>query len=270
VTHLDALLLGALQGLTEFLPISSDGHLALLQLGLGLKLEGRDFLGFEILLHAGSLIALFVAYQGTWQRLLTSLWTPGQRGDRHTMLLLIIATLPGVIAGLLWQDVFAEQFRGLGWLGTFFLVTALLLVLAEREVQGRRRRTLALHDVPWLGALLIGIAQALALLPSLSRSGATASAARALGLSREEALDFAFLLAAPILLGAVLLTSVQVWMGDITLPPASVTLTGFITSLVVSLWAVHWLRRLVSRRPLSVFCWYLVPVGLTCLGLSLR
>jgi undecaprenyl-diphosphatase len=265
MTAIQSLALGILQGLTEFLPISSDGHLTILEALLRTTLTGRDMLGFMVVLHAGSLIALLACYGSTWLTLARSILPGGAARDRRLLLVLAVATVPGVIAGLLFEDILATMFRGPVWLGAFFLLTAALLIIGEREARDAQRE---LQDPARLGlgqALLIGLAQAAALLPSLSRSGSTVSAGRLVGLSRRAALDFSFLMAAPILGGAVLLVMKHVWEGEVALPPLPLTMLGFGASLVTSVACVAWLRKLVGGTPLSVFCWYLVPLGLGCI-----
>ncbi len=265
MTAIQALLLGILQGLTEFLPISSDGHLTILEALLQTPLSGRDLLGFTVVLHAGSLIALLACYRATWMRLLRCLAPGGDRSDRRLVGALIVATIPGVLAGLALEELLATMFRGPLWLGAFFLLTAVLLIIGERNAPAHREETTDLSKLTMLQALCIGLAQATALLPSLSRSGSTVSVGRLAGLSRRAALDFSFLMAAPILGGAVLLVVLQVAKGDVTLPPLPITTLGFVASLVTSIACVTGLRRLVGGTPLSIFNWYLVPLGLACL-----
>ena len=260
MTLLHAILLGALQGLTEFLPISSDGHLSLLQPFLAVDLGGREFLAFEIVLHAGSLLALLLCYGRTWWELATSPFT-GEREKQRLLLALALATVPGVVAGLLFEDALSG-FRSPAALGVGFIVTASVLVAGERFAAASKDQRLSIGFLP---ALLVGVAQALALLPSLSRSGLTVSAGRLAGLSRRQALDFSFLMAAPILAGAVMLVSLRALSGEVSLPPANLTVAGFLSSLGVSLVTVLTLRRAVARFPLSLFAWYLVPLGLLCL-----
>lgn len=266
MTALQSLALGLLQGLTEFLPISSDGHLTILEALFQTSLTGRDMLGFMVVLHAGSLVALLTCYGSTWLTLVRSLLPGGAARDRRMLLVLAVATVPGVIAGLLLEEILATMFRGPIWLGVFFLLTAVLLIIGEREARDPKNEV---QDPAQLGlgqALLVGLAQAAALLPSLSRSGSTVSVGRLVGLSRRAALDFSFLMAAPILGGAVLLVALQAWKGAVALPALPLTALGFGASLVTSVACVAWLRRLVGGTPLSVFCWYLVPLGLACIA----
>jgi undecaprenyl-diphosphatase len=240
VTLRQAIFIGALQGLTEFLPVSSDGHLVLANILLRISLTGNDALGYDIVLHGGSLLALLLLYRQTWTRLLHSGWR-GTNDARRRIGLLLLGTVPGVIAGLLMQDAIGHM-RSLHAAGIGFLITGTILMLGE-HIGRLRRNTTERMTVPH--ALLIGIAQAVAILPGVSRSGSTISAGRALGMERRAALDFYFLLAAPIIAGAVGKTLLDAWTGSIVFPPISIAFTGFLASFIVSLLAIRLLQLLV-------------------------
>ncbi len=257
-----AIIVGIVQGITEFLPISSDGHLVLADRLLNLPLDGRDALGFDILLHAGSLLAILLVYRRTWIGLINGLLR-GDSGARTTTGLLIVATIPGVIAGLLFEDVVSGM-RSFTAAGLGFLVTAAVLIIGERI--GRRHEGSGIITVRH--ALLIGIAQAVAILPGVSRSGCTISTGRALGLKRSDALDFSFLMAAPIIAGAVGKTLIDAFQGDVIFPAMNVSLTGFITSFIVSLGAIMLLKLIVVKRSLAVFSWYLIPLGVVLVSID--
>lgn len=259
MTVVQAVFVGVIQGLTEFLPVSSDGHLVLADLLFHLPLEGRDALGFDILLHAGSLVALLVAYRTTWTELVTS----SIRGNRESLRLvglLVLGTIPGVAAGLLFSDMIGDL-RSLTAAGLGFFVTGLALVLGERlgrEGNDEKRPTVT-------QALYIGIAQTLAILPGVSRSGLTIATGRAFRLPRAQALDFSFLLAIPIVGGAVVKTLLDAFQGSVVFPSAAVSAAGFIASLLVSMVAIAFLRRFVVRRSLAIFAWYLIPLSVLLL-----
>jgi undecaprenyl-diphosphatase len=258
-----AIIVGFVQGLTEFLPVSSDGHLVLVDALLQLPMQGRDALGFDILLHAGSLLAILIVYRATWADLLLRFFRMEKTALRMIGLLLV-ATVPGVIAGLSFDDT-VSNLRSYTAAGLGFLATGLILIIGE-EVG--RRRALRNEDLASLGvsqALLIGIAQAVAILPGVSRSGSTISVGRALGLGRPQALDFSFLMAAPIIAGAVGKTLVDAWQGQIIFPAMPISLTGFVVSFIVSMFAIILLKMLVVRRSLAVFSWYVIPLGIALL-----
>jgi undecaprenyl-diphosphatase len=266
VTHLSALLLGALQGLTEFLPISSDGHLVLVGSFLDGALEGRSALGFDILLHAGSLAALLLVDRRMWWRLLTSVF----RGDRDGLRLLgliILATIPAGIAGMFLEDLIADRLRSPTAAGLGFLVTAIMLISGEQI--GKRAKG-GIDKVDWARAFLLGCVQSVAILPGVSRSASTASFGRVFGLDRRAAIDFSFLMAVPVIGGAIAKTVVDALRGSVVFPELSVSLAGLAAAFGVSLFAILLLRRLVSRYSLAWFAWYLIPLGLCAIAYDWR
>lgn len=256
---LGAVIRGAVQGVTEFLPISSDGHLVVVGHFLGETGSGRDALGFDILLHCGSLIAILVVFRDAWIRVLRGLFALDPAACRMAGMI-AVATVPGVIAGLFFEDAVAGM-RSLTAASVGFLVTAAFLVAGE--FIGRRR---AARTPGFVDALLIGVAQAMAILPGVSRSGLTVGTARSLGVERPSALDFSFLMALPIIAGAVAKTGLDAFDGQVAFPPLAVSLAGFATSLVVSVAAAAFLRRFVLRNSFAWFAWYLVPLALLLLA----
>jgi undecaprenyl-diphosphatase len=255
---LTAAILGVVQGLTEFLPISSDGHLVLADYLLGVELGGRDALGFDILLHGASLLTILLVDRALWVKLLSSPFRRDKEGMR-LLLLLAVSIVPAGIAGLLFADVIAGELRSVAYAAAGFAVTAAVLILGERAGRGGSR---GMESMTLSRTLLVGCAQAIALLPGVSRSGCTTSAARALGLSREAALRFSFLMVVPAILGALAKTALDVADGSVEFPPLGSSLVGFAASFVVSLGAIAFLRRFVARHSLSWFAWYLLPLAL--------
>lgn len=258
---LHALILGAIQGLTEFLPISSDGHLVLAAHLLGTSLEGRSALGFDILLHGGSLLALLILDVAVWWKLLMSLFTPKDREGRRTVLMLIVATIPAVIAGLLLEDIIALQLRSITAAAAGFLITAIFLVTGERVGKNKGSS----KQITALTALVMGCLQAFAILPGVSRSGSTISAGRVMGLNRRDALNFSFLMAVPIIAGAIAKTLLDAFEGTVAFPPLPVSVIGFVASFIVSLGAITFLRRMVSNYSLAWFAVYLIPLAMLLL-----
>lgn len=259
MTTSQALWLGLIQGATEFLPISSTGHLMLFESFYGIPLDPRSMQGFNIVLHAGTLLALLLMYVRTWKRLLCALVSPDTEG-RKLILLLILATIPAGVVGIVFVEAIANaNAPTLTALG--FLLTAVFLLLAERAKQ---RGTMA-HLSP-MHALLIGCAQAVALLPSVSRSGLAYGGARLLGISRQDSLDFSFLIALPAIAGATLFTAWDVRVGNVIFPSSDILVAGFLSSLLSSILAILVLRLLVRRMALSWFAIYLIPLSLILLG----
>jgi len=251
----DALFLGILQGLAEFLPISSSGHLILLETWLPLSMDPRSLLAFDILLHTATALALLLCYAGTWWRIMKSPFT-GDRTHRRLLLLLIIATIPGAIIGAFFEEAVAGQFRSIASVAVAFLITSTLLLAAHRA-----RGKLTTERMAWKQALPIGLMQAVALIPGISRSGSTISMGQMMGLRREEALDFSFLMAFPIIVGASLSAFMDFMSGNVVPLPLAVVLTGFLSSFGVSMIAILLLRRFVARHSLAWFALYLVPLA---------
>ena len=184
-----AFMLGLVQGLAEFLPISSSGHLTLLQMFFGIE---EAPLMLDVLLHLGTLLAVLIVY---WKRVWKMICHP----FRSELKWLVVATIPTVIATLLLDDWVDKLFAG-NYLAFGFLLTSFVLILGETL---NRLRTKYRKHVKWYDAIIIGCGQALAIAPGLSRSGCTISAGMATGLSRNRAADFAFLMSIPAILGAM-------------------------------------------------------------------
>jgi len=256
---LQAAFLGILQGFTELLPVSSSGHLALAERAFGLTIP-LGFLGFDVLLHLGSLCALLLCYPRTWVRILGSPFT-GDRSFRRLFFLLILVTVPAGLAGVFYGEAL-DTLRSPFALGIGFLISGLALVLAERASQRRSYNSLRLWET-----LFIGVAQAIALPPSISRSGMTIAASRFLGLARTDAVDFSFLMAVPAIAGAVVFTGMKVLKGSAALPPLPVSSIGFLASFVASVVAVLTLKILTRRFSTAWFALYLIPLAVILLAL---
>ena len=256
---MQAFWLGLVQGLTEFLPISSSGHLDLIQKLFGLSTE--NFLTLDVLLHVGTLIAVIVVY---WQRLWKMILDLFKNPLKSEIWLLVIATVPAVIASLLFDfddKAFSTQF-----LGFAFLITTLILWLADL-ISGVSFET---KEVKWYNAVVMGLMQALAILPGVSRSGSTISGGIASGLSRKRSADFAFLMSVPAILGAIVLELVKnggaVFSGSLIeqMGGALPLLAGMITSAVFGFVAIKFMLSIVRRIRLT---WFGVYTGL--LGIAI-
>jgi undecaprenyl-diphosphatase len=232
-----AIVLGAVQGLTEFLPVSSSAHLFLVPKLLGWTYSG---LAFDVALHWGTLLALLVAFGADWWALLVGLvrGTDETRGAaRSTWLKIIVATIPGAVAGVLLKDVAESGLRQMPLQAVMLFVFGFLLWWVDRVSPSRDRTP------GWGAALLMGFAQALALVPGVSRSGITITAGRAAKLERVAAARFSFLLATPITFGAGLL-ELRHFTADVA--PATLAV-GVLTSAVVGLLAIRGLLRWLAR-----------------------
>lgn len=255
---MQALFLGLLQGFTELLPVSSSGHLALGEKFFAIQIP-QGFLGFDVLLHAGSLLALLLCYHKMWVRILRSPFVADRAGMRMFMLLIIV-TIPAGLAGIFFGEAL-DAMRSPFALGMGFLVSAAVLLVAERVPGKRSFTSLNVWEV-----LCIGIAQVFALLPSISRSGMTIAACRGLKLKRGDAVDFSFFMAVPAIAGATLFTFIKVINGSLVLPSLAVSSVGFLASFGASIFAVLFLRAFVQRFSTAWFALYLIPLAVLLLA----
>ncbi len=254
-----ALVLGVLQGVTEFLPISSSGHLVIVPWLLGWT---NASLVFDTLVHWGTLGAVVLYFRQEVSFYLRaalhslrsrSLNVPGAR----VAWAIAVGTIPGVLAGMLLEAQFEQLFQSPRAVGGFLLVTAFLLTMSER--MGRRVRPL--ESVQLRDGWIVGLAQALAITPGISRSGATIAAGLLRGLEREAAARYSFLLGIPLIFGAGLLQVAQLMTGVEQAEPATFLLTGFVAAFVSGLAAIHALLRFVRRYPLYGFAVYCFLLG---------
>lgn len=260
----EAVLLGVVQGITEWLPISSSAHLVMAQELLDLPVP----IFYDVVLHTGTLLAVLVVYRERLTRIAAAfiLWPAAARRagwgralwddpDRRLGALLAVGTLPIVAVGVLLEDYVDAGFQSLRTTGIELAVTGLVL-FSTHWAHARQER---LRDVGPMQALLIGVAQATAILPGISRSGATIAAAMHAGVERSKAADFSFLLAVPALLGALVFKADEA--GDVRAVGVTATLVGFVVSFVVGYASLRWLLGVVRRWGLLPFAPYCVIVG---------
>ncbi|MHB8706017.1 MAG: undecaprenyl-diphosphate phosphatase [Coriobacteriia bacterium] len=266
MSPLQALILGITQGITEFLPISSDGHLILVPALFGWERFG---LGFDVVLHAATLAATIAYFRRDVGRLAVALVTrgTGRVRERRLAWVLIAATVPSVIVALGFEPL-VERVETLAMpvqvaiVGVFLLVTAALLGGAELLARRVEHTTDAAEDISWPRALGIGLAQGFAVAPGLSRSGTTIAAGVALGLKREEAARFSFLLSIPII-GAATAKKIllDVIVGGEALPAALPLIVGLVTTAIVGYGAIAVLLPFVRKHSLWAFAIYTAIAG---------
>jgi undecaprenyl-diphosphatase len=259
VTVLQAAILGVVQGLTEFLPISSDGHLAVTYRLMG----SSPNLSFEVFLHAATLIAMLTYFWSDIVRLLSSLLPKNRErsGDRKLVLLIAVATVVSAVVALALSDVVQPLSESMVAVALGFLGTTLLLVVAE-VVDKRTRRLAGPEDLGLVKLGAIGLLQGLAVLPGLSRSGSTISGGMLFGLSREDAARFAFLLGIPIIALASAKDTVDILGGASHLPGTPVALVvGFAAAGLCGYGAIWGLLRFVKTHSLYWFAAYTGVLG---------
>jgi len=262
LTVFQSFVLGALQGLAEFLPISSSAHLALAPWAFGWPEPG---LAFDVALHVGSLAALLWYFRAEWialARAAVSILATRrvETVEQHRVILLVIATIPGGIAGLLLEKKAETAFRAPALTATALIVMGALLWIVDARASRERK----LDSFTKLDAFLTGCAQAFALIPGVSRSGATITAARSLGFDRESAATFSFMMSMPIIAAAAVLKVPK------ALAESGVTLSltvAVLTAAVSSVFAITVLLRYVKHRGLGVFAVYRFVLGAAVLAL---
>lgn len=255
---LQALVLGIVQGIAEFLPISSSGHLVLVPAIFGWE-EFAGNVAFDVLLHAASLTAVVVYFRHDLWNMVLAVFSRGEAraADRRLAWLIVAGTFVTGVIGLAFDDFFESLFHSPLWTGVFLLVTAVFLTAAEKL---SHVRTIPEH-MTLRQALLISLAQAAAIAPGISRAGATISAGLTVGLTRDQAARFSFLLSTPIILLATAKTAYDALSEASTMPTPTACVVGFTASALASYAAIAWLLSYLKNRPLYPFAVYTACVG---------
>ena len=243
---LHSLILGIVQGLAEFLPISSSAHLILLPRFMKWEDPG---LAYDVALHLGTLVGLLAYY---WKELCAMVVHFDEPAQRKTFTYLILATIPGALAGVLLEHKAETVFRSPVLIGTVLIILGALLALADWT----SKNDTSIADMTWRAALAIGIAQSFALIPGVSRSGITITVALFLGLERREAARFSFLMSIPIIAGAGLLKSRAILHS----PDILALGVGFAGAAVAGLFAIWFLFKIIQTRhyiPFAIYRWVL-------------
>lgn len=275
LSYLMSAFLGLVQGIAEFLPISSSGHLSIIQNLFRVDTGGDGHLFFDILLHFGTLIAILVVY---WQDIVDMLCeffrAIGELGSRRAsrrvppsrrmILLIIVGTIPLFLV-LPFKDRLEELYYNTSFIGVALLFTGLLLYLSDRVGKGRKTERSALV----IDAVLVGIAQAAAVIPGLSRSGATIAMGRFCGLDRRFAVRFSFLLSFPAVLGANILSISDAVHAGIDTSLIPVYLVGILVAAVSGYFAIRLIQYLAERGKFGVFAYYCWALGLFTIALSI-
>jgi undecaprenyl-diphosphatase len=255
-----AAILGIVQGLTEFLPVSSTAHLILISQALGLDPE-RFGLSFDVALHLGTALAVLLYFARTWLELAADVL----RLRLRMPLLVAIGTLPAALAGLAFQHQVESSLRAPAYIAVFLVIGSLIFVAAERLTVARR----PLESIGFVDALVMGIAQAIALLPGISRSGITISAGLYQGILRADATRFSFLLATPVIVGAGAKTLLDARKAAALFDAPDVLAVGFFLSFLSGLLAVAFMVRFLRTHSLVWFVPYRLLVAAFAVYLAL-
>lgn len=252
--YIESIILGIVQGLTEFLPISSTGHLVLFGKMFGLREAG---LLFDTLLHLGTLIAVVIVY---WQEVKYILMNPFSKMTR----LLVVGTIPTAIIGLTFKDYFEEISRTGQTIGFEFIATGFIIW----AVESLRRGTRSFDQINYTDALLIGTLQGAAILPAISRSGLTIAGALLRGIDRAEAARFSFLLSLPAILGATVLQTKDLLEQPLESAQLMPMIIGAVFAAISGYFAIRWMIRIISNGSMKGFAVYVWILGAIILGLQ--
>lgn len=271
---LDALILGIVQGLAEYLPISSSGHLEIFREILGIDLPSDKVLQFDLILHAATVCSTIVVLWPMFRKLCVSFFGFKRDYDFYYVCKILLSCIPVAIVGFFFKDT-VESFFGSGLfvVGICLIITAMLLTFAHWT--GSRENGLGMvspekgHDITWLDAFIIGCSQAVAVLPGLSRSGTTIATGILLGDKRDKVAAFSFLMVIIPILGEAILdvkdiVSTPAAQGDSQVGAMSLAI-GFAASFIVGCCACKWMIDLVKRGKLIWFALYCVVMGIVCL-----
>ncbi len=262
MSYLEAILLGIIQGLTEFLPVSSSGHLEIAKAIFGDNSLPQESLTFTVILHFATALSTMVVFRKEVQTIIKGLLQFKWNEEFQFSLKIIISMLPAVIVGLFFEKQLESFFGGkLLLVGCMLLVTALLLLLADKAKN-------TIKNVSYNNAFIIGISQAVAMLPGISRSGATISTSVLLGVDRTKAARFSFLMVVPLIFGKVAKDLIG---GEINLESSQIGVMGigFIAAFISGLLACSWMIKLVKKSKLSYFAIYCAVIGLIAIGYTL-
>lgn len=274
MTFLSSFLLGLVQGIAEFLPISSSGHLAIAQNLLGMSDAGTVPEFFDVLLHLGTLVAVFVAYWADIKDMVLEFFrgagdlihhsTPNPVPPaRRLILLIILGTLPLFVV-LPVKDAVQGLSNSMAFIGVALIVTGVLLFVSDRVKKGRKNERTA----TWLDVLIVGIGQAIATMPGISRSGMTITTGCFVGFERKFAVRFSFLLSIPAVLGANILSLADAAKAGINWAEVPVYLVGVVTAAVVGYLCIRLLRFIADRGKFGAFAYYCWAVGVLTLVLN--
>jgi len=251
---IDAIILGIIQGLTEFLPVSSSGHLELGKAILGDKSLPNESLLFTVVLHFATALSTLVIFRKDVLHILKGLFTSTWNEDKEFATKIIISMIPAAVVGYQYESQFAELFAGnILLVGAMLVITGLLLYLADRAKNTEKK-------VSYKNSVVIGIAQAIAMLPGISRSGATISTSVLLGNDKSKAARFSFLMVVPLIFGKI---AKDIITGEISYENQNflILAIGFLAAFFSGLFACTWMISLVRNSKLSYFAIYCFIVG---------
>ena len=249
-----ALILGVVQGITEWLPVSSSGHLVLLQQLFSLG----GSVAFDVLLHAATLIVILVVFWEDIVAILKSLINIRWDDNTKLFFFIVLASIPTAIIGLAFNDFLKGLFTNMLLLGVFFIINGIILFLTKfaKEKQGKK--------LNWWQSILIGIAQGISIIPSISRSGATVSTGLFLGIKKEKLIKFSFLMAIPAIIGAFVMES-----KDLVFENPLALIIGSLAALIIGYFSLKLIIKIIEKGKWHYFAYYCLVLGIVILVLSI-
>jgi undecaprenyl-diphosphatase len=257
---IEALILGIVQGLTEFLPVSSSGHLEIFKALLGDDSVPEESLLFTVVVHAATALATVVVYRKDIAQIFKGLFKFQWNEETQFAVKIIVSMVPAAFIGLFFNDQIEALFsKNILLVGGMLVLTGLLLLMADRAKKTEK-------NLSFGNAFIVGIAQAIAILPGISRSGATIATTVGLGIDRERAARFSFLMVVPLIAGKMILDVKDLYkMGsDGASDKLLILMTGFIAAFIAGIFACKWMIQLVKRAKLTHFAYYCFAVGILC------
>lgn len=252
--YIEALVLGIIQGLTEFLPISSSGHLEIGKALFGNEAIGQESLFLTLVLHFGTALSTMVVFKNEIQEILKGLLDFKINDHTQFSIKIIISMIPAILVGLFFQNqIEALFFRNLVLVGAMLLLTGLILFLADRGSDTQKK-------VSFTNAFVLGIVQAIAILPGISRSGSTIASAMLLGIDRQKATRFSFLMVLPLIFGSMAKTIIDL-EGTPQNTNINILAVGFISAFISGIVACRWMITIIKKSQLKYFSYYCIFVG---------
>jgi undecaprenyl-diphosphatase len=258
----EAIVLGIIQGFTEFLPVSSSGHLELAKAIFGGNSLPKESMAFTILLHGATALSTIVVYRKDIGQIISGLFSTEWNEEKIFSVKIVLSMIPAALIGVLFNEQLEVMFSGqILWIGILLLLTGGLLLMADRAKSTEK-------PVTYMSSIIIGVSQAIAILPGISRSGATISTAVLLGIDKEKAARFSFLMVVPLILGKMAKDILDGGsdFGSLSIPVLS---GGFIAAFVAGVLACTWMIALVKKSQLKYFAYYCFVVGTIAIAINL-
>ena len=264
---MQAFVLGVVQGIGEFLPISSSAHLIIVRFLFNFKeLEPAFETAFDVALHFGTLIAVLFVFWKDWLALFKGAFLGITKKEKtfegRMFWYLVAATIPGAVIGMIFEGVIEDLVRSnMIIISVCLAIMGILIYIGDKWAEKKYKNPVEYKDLTFKQTFIIGLSQALAVIPGFSRSGTTILAARLMGISREAAAKFTFLLSTPIIFGAAIIKVKDLLIGGVTMP----ILVGIVTAAVVGVFSIKFLLRYIKKNDFAVFAYYRVIIAIIVL-----